>query len=100
VRLLFQGAGPRLRIAELFLYGPDEEERPRAGQEAADRGFSAVREGRWPEAAAAYAEALRAEPDRASHHAAWLRASWRAGQRRRLDVEGLTDGGPELVEAR
>ena len=100
LRLLFQGAGPPLRIAEAFLYGPDEVERPRAGQEAADRGLAAARAGRWEEAVASYAEALREEPERASHHAAFLRARWRAARRQRIDVEGLTDGGPEIVDLR
>ncbi|HEY5907624.1 MAG TPA: hypothetical protein VIZ31_06235, partial [Vicinamibacteria bacterium] len=100
VRLLFQGAGPPLRILEVFLYGPDEEEQPRAGQEAAERGLAFARQGRWPEAVGAYADALRAEPERASYHAALLRARWRAARRQRLDVESLTDGGPELVDVR
>ena len=34
------------------------------------------------------------------YHAAWARARWRAEKRRVLDVESLTDGGSELVEAR
>ena len=49
---------------------------------------------------ASYAQAVRIEPDRASHHAAWARARWRAASRRWLDVESLDDGGPALVEAR
>jgi len=28
------------------------------------------------------------------------RARWREGHRRRLDVEGIDDGGPDLVLAR
>ena len=100
VRLLFQGPGPRLRVTEVFLYGPDEAERPRSGQAAADRGLAAVRAGRWAEAVASYAEAVRAEPERASYHAALVRARWRAARRHRLDVEGLTDGGPEIALVR
>jgi hypothetical protein len=44
-----------------------------------------------------YAEAVRLEPDRAAFHAALARARWRAPHRRWLDVEGLDDGGPDLV---
>jgi hypothetical protein len=94
LRLLFQGSGAPLRLVEVFLYGPDEGERPRAGQHAADRAFRAAREGDWSAAAELYAEAVRAEPERASHHAALLRARWRAAHRQHLDVESLTDGGP------
>jgi hypothetical protein len=100
VRLVFQGQGPRLTIAEAFLYGPAEEERPAAGAEAARDALQSARGGRWAEAARLYAQALRLEPDRASHHAAWARARWRAAQRRWLDVESLDDGGPELVDVR
>ena len=100
VRLVFQGPGPRLAIAEAFLYGPAEEERPAAGDEAARDAFESARAGRWDEAVRLYAQAIRLEPERASHHAAWLRARWRAAHRRWLDVESLDDGGPELVEAR
>jgi hypothetical protein len=100
VRLLFQGSGPRLRIAEVFLYGPDEEARSRGGQELERAALDLAREGRWDEAVRSYAEALALEPDRASLHADWARARWRAAGRRVLDVESLTDGGPELVDAR
>jgi hypothetical protein len=100
VRLLFQGSGPPLRVAEVFAYGPDEAEQPRAGQAAADGALHAARAGRWAEAVAGYAEAVRLEGDRASHHAAWLRARWRAAHRQRLDVESLADGGPEIVGLR
>ena len=100
VRLAFQGPGPRLTIAEAFLYGPAEEERPAAGAQAAREAFESARAGRWDEAVRLYAQAIRQEPERASHHAAWLRARWRAAHRRWLDVESLDDGGPELVEAR
>jgi hypothetical protein len=100
VRLLFQGSGPPLRIVEAFLYGPDETEQAAAGQQAADRAYGAVREGRWSEGERLYAEAVRAEPERASYHAAFLRARFRAVHRQRLDVESLTDGGPELVGVR
>ena len=100
VRLVFQGPGPRLAVYELFLYGPDEPALASAGAEAAARGFESARAGRWDEAVRAYAEAVRLEPDRASHHAAWARARRRAAGRRWLDVESLDDGGPELVEIR
>lgn len=100
VRLLFQGPGPRLSVSEVFLYGPEEQERPHAGAEAALGALESVRAGRWDEAVRLYAQAIRLEPERASHHAAWARARWRAAGRRLLDVESLTDGGPELVEAR
>jgi hypothetical protein len=100
LRLVFQGPGPRLTIAEAFLYGPAEEERPAAGAQAARDAFESARAGRWDEAVRLYAQAARLEPDRASHHAAWARARWRAAQRRWLDVESLDDGGPELVDVR
>jgi hypothetical protein len=100
IRLVFQGPGPPLSVAEVFLYGPDEEERPAAGEEAARRAFEAARGGDWTTAEREYREAIRLEPDRASHHACWARARWRAPRRRSLDVEGLDDGGPELVLAR
>jgi hypothetical protein len=100
VRLVFQGPGPRLTIAEAFLYGPGEEVRPAAGAEAARDAFESARAGRWDEAVRLYAQAVRLEPDRASHHAAWARARWRAASRQWLDVESLDDGGPEIVEAR
>jgi hypothetical protein len=100
VRLLFQGPGPRLRISELFLYGPDEVVRPRGGEEPERAALELARAGRWDESARSYAAALEREPDRASLHADWARARWRAAGRRWLDVESLTDGGPELIEAR
>jgi hypothetical protein len=100
VHLAFQGPGPRLAIAEAFLYGPGEEARPAAGAEAARGAYESARSGRWDEAVRLYAQAVRLEPDRASHHAAWARARWRAAQRRWLDVESLDDGGPELVDVR
>ncbi len=100
VRLVFQGPGPRIVVAEVFLYGPGEESRPRAGEASARDALDSARAGRWDEAVRLYAQAVRLEPERASHHAAWARARWRAAQRRFVDVESLTDGGPELVEAR
>ena len=39
VRLAFQGPGPRLAIAEAFLYGPGEEARPAAGARGRARGL-------------------------------------------------------------
>ena len=100
MRLVFQGPGPRLRVSEVFAYGPDEAERATAGEATARAALDAARAGRWDEALGLYAEALRLEPDRASRHAAWARARRRAAGRRWLDVEGLDDGGPDLVEAR
>ncbi|HXK11575.1 MAG TPA: hypothetical protein VMT70_18165 [Vicinamibacteria bacterium] len=100
VRLVFQGPGPPLSIAEAFVYGPDEDPRPAAGAASARDAYASARAGRWDEAVRLYAEAVRLEPDRASHHAAWARARWRAAHRRWLDVESLDDGGPDLVDAR
>jgi hypothetical protein len=100
VRLVFQGPGPRLVIAEVFAYGPDELAREDAGAASAASAYEAVRIGDWDEAVRLYAEAVRAAPERASHHAAWTRARWRAAGRRWLDVESLDDGGPELVQRR
>jgi Dolichyl-phosphate-mannose-protein mannosyltransferase len=100
VRLIFQGAGPPLSLAEVFLYGPDEAEVAPAGDEAARRAYEAARAGDWTTAEREYREAVRLEPDRASHHASWARSHWRAPRRRWLDVESLDDGGPELVLAR
>lgn len=100
VRLVFQGPGPRLRVAEAFAYGPDEPSLARTGALAERGGLDAARAGRWDEAVRLYGDALRLEPHRASLHAAWARARRRAAGRRHLDVESLDDGGPELVEAR
>jgi hypothetical protein len=100
VRLIFQGAGPPLSVAEVFLYGPDETEAAPLGEEAARRAFAAARAGDWTTAEREYREAVRLEPSRASHHACWARAHWRAPRRRWLDVESLDDGGPDLVGAR
>ncbi len=97
---MFQGPGPRLAIAEAFLYGPGEVARPAVGAEAARGAYESARAGRWDEAVRLYAEAIRLEPHRASHHAAWVRARWRSAARRWLDVESLDDGGPELVDVR
>jgi hypothetical protein len=100
VELRFQGPGPRLTLAEVFLYGPGEETCPERGSEPAAGAFDSARAGRWDEAVRLYAQAIRLEPDRASYHAAWARARWRAGRRRFVDVESLDDGGPELVDVR
>jgi hypothetical protein len=97
VRLIFQGAGPPLAVYELFLYGPDEAERPAAGRPSAAGALAAARAGDWDAAVRLYGEAVRLEPDHAAFHAALARARWRAPRRRWLDVEGLDDGGPELV---
>ena len=69
VRLAFQGPGPRLVIAEVFLYGPGEAALPRAGEASARDAFDSARAGRWDEAVRLYAQAVRLEPERASHHA-------------------------------
>jgi hypothetical protein len=100
VRLVFQGSGPPLAIAEAFAYGPDEVTRPDPGTAPARAAYAAVRRGDWDEALRLYAAAVRAAPERASHHAAWARARWRAAGRRWLDVESLDDGGPDLVQRR
>jgi hypothetical protein len=100
VQLAFQGSGPALVVGEVFAYGPDEALAVPAGRQAAVRAYDAARAGRWPEAQRLYAEAIRGEPERASYHAAWARARWRAAGRRWLDVESLDDGGPELVGVR
>jgi hypothetical protein len=100
VRLIFQDAGPVLRVPEVFLYGPDETERPLAGAAAASRGLARARAGDWWGATAAYQGAVAAEPERASLHACLARALWRVQRRSRLDVESLDDGGPALVTPR
>jgi hypothetical protein len=100
VRLVFQGPGPPLAIAEAFAYGPDEEVRSDAGASLAGAAYAAARSGDWSEAVRLYGEAIREAPERASHHAAWVRARHRAASRRWLDVESLDDGGPELVQRR
>ena len=100
LRLIFQDTGPPLGVTELFLYGPDEVARPHAGAATAASAYAAARAGRWDDAVRLYGDAVRAEPDRASYHAALARAAWRAPRRRRLDVESLDDGGPSLVERR
>ena len=97
VRLVFQGPGPTLTLSEVFVYGPDELPRPPAGAEPAGRAYDAARGGDWTSAVRLYAEAVRAEPERAAYHAALARALWREGRRRWLDVEGIDDGGPDLV---
>jgi hypothetical protein len=100
VRIVFQGAGPPLHVAEVFLYGPDEAARADTSAEAAGRGLSAARAGEWGRASGHYLEAIHLEPERASLFACYLRVAWRVPGRRRLDVEGLDDGGPELIAVR
>jgi hypothetical protein len=100
VRLVFQGSGPPLAIAEAFAYGPDEVTQTDPGAGSARAAYAAARRGDWDEAVRLYAEAVRAAPERASHHAAWARAQRRAAGRRWLDVESLDDGGPDLVQRR
>jgi len=98
VRLIFQDAGPPLGVTEVFLYGPDEVARPAEGAGAAESAYAAARRGSWGDAVRLYADAVRAEPDRAAYFSCLARAEWRAARRRRLDVESLDDGGPALVE--
>jgi hypothetical protein len=100
VRVLFQDAGPRLTVAEAFAYGPDEPARPAAGARAAAEAYDRVRAGDWTAALRLYEDAARAEPERASYHAAVVRARWREPRRRWLDVESLDDGGPALFARR
>ena len=100
VRVIFQEAGPPLTLAEVFVYGPDEGLRPAAGAGAAAAAYEHARGGDWDEAERLYAEACRLEPDRASHHAAAVRAGWRAARRGWLDVESLDDGGPAIFGPR
>jgi hypothetical protein len=100
VRLVFQGAGPPLRVAEVFAYGPDETARADSSAEAAARGLAAARAEDWGRALGAYQEAMSLEPERVSLVSCFLRCSWRIPKRQRLDVEGLDDGGPELVGVR
>jgi len=97
VRLIFQDSGPPLGVWEVFLYGPDEPPRPPAGSAAAEQALERARTGDWTVAAGLYAAAAQAEPHRASHQANLVRARWRAGHRRWLDVESLDDGGEQLV---
>ena len=97
VRLIFQDSGPALGVWEVFLYGPDEPERPASGSAAANQALERARAGEWTVAAGLYAAAAHAEPHRASYQADLVRARWRAAHRRRLDVESLDDGGGDLV---
>ncbi len=97
VRLIFQDAGPPLGVWEVFLYGPDEPERPPAGSAATEQALERARAGDWAVAAGLYAAAAQAEPHRASYQANLVRARWRAAHRRWLDVESLDDGGEPLV---
>lgn len=100
VRLFFQEAGPPLGVREVFVYGGDEAPRPSSSAAAAARALELARSGDWGAAAAAYAEAVRQDPERASLHACLLRAEWRAARRRWFDVEGISDGGRPLVDRR
>jgi hypothetical protein len=99
VRLIFQDKGPVLRVGEVFAYGPDEPPRPAAGAFAAEQALAAARSGQWWRSVALYQQAIGLDPERASLHACFLRASWRAQRRSRVDVESLDDGGPDLVLA-
>ena len=95
VRIIFQDAGPPLGVWEVFLYGPDEVERPATGSAAAEEALGRARARDWTVASGLYATAVRAEPHRATYHASLVRARWRAAQRRWLDVESLDDGVPD-----
>ena len=97
LRLIFQDAGPRLAVSEVFAYGPDETAQPAAGAASAEQALRLARAGAWAQAASAYREAVRLEPDRAAYHACLARAQWRGSGRGHLDVESLDDGGPALV---
>jgi hypothetical protein len=97
VRIIFQDAGPPLGVWEVFLYGPDEVERPATGSAAVEEALDRARARDWTVAAGLYAIAVRAEPHRATYHASLVRARGRAAQRRWLDVESLDDGGEPLV---
>jgi hypothetical protein len=100
VRLIFQGAGPRLAVSEVFVYGPDEPPQPPRGTVAAELALEAVRAGDWERAESLYARATRLEPHRAAYHAALARVRWRMARSNWLDVESLDDGGPALVGVR
>ena len=100
VRVLFQEPGPPLTVAEVFVYGADEEARPAAGAGAAAEAYARFRAGEWREAERLYARACELDPDRVSHHAAALRAGRRAAHRSWLDVESLPDGGPAIFVPR
>jgi hypothetical protein len=100
VSVVFQGRGPRLVVREVFVYGPAAPGAQDPGARPAAEALDRARAGEWDEAVELYREAVRLAPGRASHHAALARAEWRAGQRRRVDVESLTDGGEELVGRR
>jgi hypothetical protein len=99
VELTFRGEGPPLVVREVFAYGPDEAPRSPVAAAAAAAALERFRVGDWAEAARLYGEAVRLEPERASHHSALMRARWRAA-RRGFDVESLDDGGSELVGVR
>ena len=71
-----------------------------AGAGAAESAYAAARRGSWDDAVRLYADAVRAEPDRAAYFSCLARAEWRAARWRHLDVESLDDGGPPLVEWR
>ena len=82
VRLIFQDAGRRWLWPRSSSTAPTRR-RSRARGRAAARAPSSRRgPDDWDAAVRLYAEALRLEPHRASHHAALARARWRAGQRR------------------
>jgi hypothetical protein len=97
VRIVFQGAGPPLGISEVFAYGPEETPVPAEGAAAADAAYEQVRAAHWSEAVRLYEDAVRREPERATYHAALVRARWRAAHRQVLDVESLDDGGEDVL---
>jgi hypothetical protein len=98
VRIVFQQPGPPLWISEVFAYGPDEAKDEGSGEAAAVAlAYDEARAGRWDKAVDRYQEAVRRSPERASLHAALLRARFRAAHRRHVDVESLDDGGADVL---
>jgi hypothetical protein len=87
-------------VAEVFAYGPDEAPRADTSADVAASALAAARAGDWGRALGLYHEAIAREPDRASLFSCFQRCAWRVPKRQRLDVEGLDDGGPELVGMR
>jgi hypothetical protein len=74
VRLAFQGPGPRLVVAEVFLYGPGGS--ARCGGDALGARGARLRVGGWTRPSA-LPQAVRLEPERLAPRG-WARACWRA----------------------